>query len=149
MTASRILTLALAEPFPSFLRTSPTTIKPNHPTPTQVKTKKIHPYIYIYITYSCMSSTFIPVSPQPFQSTFHLKLHILSCEGVTSHCKPPDSLGSHFHYNRIIGWQKVPQIVCKPADTGGVTSFNTNKACCREKEQCCRFSLRIGGADSS
>lgn len=147
MTGSQILTIALAELFPSFLRTSPTTIKPTHPIPRQVKSEEKKKKKKI--TYSCMSSTFIPVSPQPFQSTFHLKLHILSCEGVTSHCKPPDSLGSHFHYNRIIGWQEVPQIVCKPADTGGVTSFNTNKACCREKEQGCRFSLRIGAADSS
>lgn len=91
-----------------------------------------------------MSSTFIPVSSQPFQSSFHLKLHILSCEGVTCHRKPPDSLGGHLHYNRVIGWQEVPQVVGKPADTGGITSFNTDKARCREREQCCRFSLSQG-----
>lgn len=71
--------------------------KLNHPVPQQVTTTK-------RMTYSCMSSTFIPVSPQPLQSSLHLKLHVLGCEGVTSHCEPPDSLGGHLHYNRVIGW---------------------------------------------
>uniref|UniRef100_A0A8D2MY09 UbiA prenyltransferase domain-containing protein 1 n=1 Tax=Zonotrichia albicollis TaxID=44394 RepID=A0A8D2MY09_ZONAL len=100
-----------------------------------------------------MSTAFIPVSSQPLQSSFHLKLHILSCEGVTSHCKPPNSLGSHLHHHRVIGWQEVPQVVGKPADTGGITSFNTDKTRCREREQRCslhvlQFSPRVTEADS-
>lgn len=86
----------------------------------------------------CMSSGLLPVTRQPFQSTFHLKINVLGRQSTRGQRQFPDRGGSHLYDGDVTVWQQVPEVISKSnVSLASVSNVDFNQSNCGTKADGC------------